>query len=224
MQRSFGRLAAQFFGGGPVGRAQAHAIAPASAANEPAPAAREGWLPASSHELLGEQRLQDVLVIGFCAAFSLIGWLMIVQGAEQIRLTRSVAQWPTADGIVEAAEVYEVDGSQGARWRPHVTYSYAVGGRLVMATRLSLGKAPLETKLADAERYVGQYPPGSHVTVFFNPRELTESVVDVSTPRTAYVNLGFGALLALVGPALLVLLGFWPRTRMANAAPAAKPD
>ena len=51
--------------------------------------------------------------------------------------------------------------------------------------------------------------------VFFNPRELTESVLDVSTPPRVYVNLAFGAALALVGPALLVLFGFWPRHRAA---------
>ena len=214
MQRALGRLAAQFLAGDPVGKVEAAVpvAAALTAAAEVAPAA-EPWFGQSSHQLLGEQRIQDFLVITFCAAFSLIGWLMIVQGAEQVRLTRSVLQWPTAEGIIESSEAYPVEGSQGGRWRPHVTYSYAVGGRVVTATRLSLGKAPLEADQGAAERYLSQYPRGSTVEVYFNPRELTESVLDVRTPPTVYVNLAFGAVLALVGPLLLVLFGFWPHSR-----------
>jgi hypothetical protein len=204
MQGASGGLAAQFVGE-PV--AEVQAPVPTEAA------ARAGWL--GGHQLLGEQRLQDFLVITFCAAFSLIGWLMIAQGVEQVRATRALTQWPVAYGVIETTEVYPVEGSQGARWRPQVTYSYAVGGRVITATRLSLGKAPLEPRREGAERFLAQYRPGSPVIVFFNPRELTESVLDVSTPPSVYVNLAFGAALALVGPALLALFGFWPRHRAA---------
>jgi hypothetical protein len=204
----------------PFVRAEPAANAPAAA--DPARTWRDDdWFGQPSHRMLGEQGLQDFLVITFCAAFSLIGWLMIAQGVEQIRSTRAVMQWPTAEGVIEAIEVYPADGSQGARWRPHVIYLYAVGGRVITATRLSLGKAPLEAQRADAERYVSQYRPGSAVTVFFNPRELTESVLDVSPPHSVYVNLAFGATLALVGPALLILFGFWPRQDTAQPAQAA---
>lgn len=216
MQHAFGRLAAQFLSADPAAKAQgAPAPLPAPVAAEAPPEAP--WFAQSGHRLLGEQGLQDFLVITFCAAFSLIGWLMIVQGVEQVRSTRAVMQWPTATGVIESAEVYPVEGSQGARWRPHVTYSYAVGGRVVMATRMSLGKAPLESERAAAERYVMQYRPGNGVTVYFNPRELTESILDVSTPSSVYVNIAFGAVLALGGPALLILFGFWPRNRPAQA-------
>jgi hypothetical protein len=214
LQRVLGRVAAQLVGGEPV--ANAGAAAPE---NQAAPSP-ENWFGQPSHKLLGEQRIQDFLVITFCAAFSLIGWLMVVQGADQIRSTRAVMQWPAVEGVIEATEVYPVEGPQGARWRPHVTYSYAVGARVITATRLSLGKAPLEAQRANAERYLAQYRPGSAVTVFFNPRELTESVLDVSTPPSVYVNVAFGVILALLGPALLVLFGFWPRHRI--AAPAAQ--
>jgi hypothetical protein len=222
MQRALGRLAAQFLSGDPVGKADVFApVAGIVAAAAPDEERRFGQ---SSHELLGEQRIQDFLVITFCAAFSLIGWLMIVQGAEQIRLTRAVLQWPTAEGVIEASEAYPVEGSQGARWRPHVTYSYTVGGQVVTATRVALGKAALEADQAAAEHYLRLYPRGSAVQVFFNPRQLTESVIDARTPRTVYVNLVFGAVLALVGPLLLVLFGFWPRsnaTQLDAAADAA---
>ena len=211
MQSAVGGLAVP---AGSEAVAKVETVVPLPSVSVPAPvadAAAAGGFAQSSRELLGEQRTQDFLVITFCAAFSLIGWLMIAQGVEQIRLTRSVMEWPTTQGIVESAEVYPTEGSQGARWRPHVIYSYAVGGRVVTATRLSLGKAPMESQEVAAERFLTRYRPGSTVTVYFNPRELTESVVDVTLPMSVYVNMAFGAVLALVGPGLLVLFGFWPR-------------
>lgn len=211
MQRALGRWAAQFLGGDSAGSAEAPAPVPPAAAAEPAADKPAPWFAGPSHELLGEQRIQDVLVITFCAAFSLIGWLMMAQGADQIRTARAVASWPTAEGVIEAVDVYPVEGSQGQRWRAHVTYSYAVGGRIVTASRVSLGRAPMETTQSAAESHLIQYPPGSAVTVYFNPRELTESVLDVGTPSNAYLNLAFGIALALLGPGLLVLFGFWPQ-------------
>jgi hypothetical protein len=212
MQRVLGRLAAQFLGDDSVGKSDV--TLPASSAQAAAPSTPSQ----SGHQLLGEQRVQDFLVITFCAAVSLIGWLMIVQGVDQVRTIRAVLAWPTAEGVIQSAEVFPVEGSQGARWRPHVSYAYAVGGRVVSSTRMSLGKARVEADQSDAERYVAQYRPGTTVTVFFNPRELTESVLDVSTPPSVYLNLAFGVSLAVGGPLLLVLFGFWPRTQAAAAA------
>jgi hypothetical protein len=213
MQRAFGRPAAQFLGGDPVGEVD---VALPEPALHPAPPSGQ-----SHHRLLGEQRVQDFLVITFCAAVSLIGWLMIVQGVDQLRSIRAVLEWPTAEGVVQAAEVFPVEGSQGARWRPHVSYAYMVGGRVVSSTRMAFGKARIEADQADAERYVARYRPGTTVKVFFNPRELTESVLDVSTPPSVYLNVAFGVTLALGGPLLLVLFGFWPRS--GAAAPSVQP-
>jgi hypothetical protein len=217
MQSPFGRLAAHFLGGEAVARSAQPAAEPA--VREPPPQAWERWITESSPQLLGEQRTQDFLVITFCAAFSLIGWLMIVQGADQVHRARQAAQWPSTRGTVESVEVYAVEGSQGAHWRPQVTYSYAVRGRLITATRLSLGKARFFEDAQRAQAYAGRYPARSAVTVFYNPAEVTESVLEIDTPRSVYVNLAFGVVLACLGPLLLVLFGF-PRYRARGAASA----
>jgi len=74
--------------------AQALPVVPNSAAN-PAITSLSGELRRhrihwSRLRIFGEDRSQDVLLIGLCAAFSLIGWLMIVQGSEQIHIARAV--------------------------------------------------------------------------------------------------------------------------------------
>lgn len=215
MQRPFSRFAAQFLDGAAAARAPQP---PAThAAGEPLPQAWERWIAESSPQLLGEQRTQDFLAITFCAAFSLIGWLMIVQGAEQVHSARQLTQWPSTVGTVESVDVYAVEGSQGAHWRPQVTYSYAVGGKLITATRLSLGKAPAFEDARRAQAYAARYPSRGQVAVHYNPAEVTESVLDTDPQPRVYVNLAFGVGLACLGPLLLVFFGF-PRYRRRAAA------
>jgi hypothetical protein len=48
---------------------------------------------------------------------------------------------------------------------------------------------------------------------------VTESVLEIDTPRSVYVNLAFGVVLACLGPLLLVLFGF-PRYRERGAVAA----
>src|SRR5262245_54285962 len=56
----------------------------------------------SSPDLLGEEKAQDALVITFLAAFSMIGWLMLMQAYEQLRAARAIESWPTTVGTVLA--------------------------------------------------------------------------------------------------------------------------
>jgi len=153
--------------------------------------------------LVGEARMQGVLVITFCAAFSLIGLLLMMQGGERIREVRQTEAWHTVQGVVEASDVYVMAGSQGEQWRPHVTYSYAVSGRLIVSTRMSVSKPRVEATREQALAYLARYPVGSSITVRYNPTDITQSVLDTDTPASAYVNLLFGCALALVGPTLL---------------------
>ncbi len=161
----------------------------------------------ASPDLLGEEKTQDALVIALFGAFSLIGWLMLMQGYEQLRQAHAIERWPTTVGTVLAVDVQTVDGGEGARWRPQVTYAYTVNGRVITATRITPGKAPNIKDEIQARDYVGRYLPQTPVTVHYNPAEITESVLQPATPRSASLNLGLGAGLACLGPILFMLIG-----------------
>jgi Protein of unknown function (DUF3592) len=161
----------------------------------------------SSPDLLGEEKTQDALVVAFFAAFSLIGWLMLLQGGAQLRQAHAIAQWPTTMGTVLAVDMRAVNGAEGARWRPQVTYTYAVNGRIITATRTTPVNARHIQDEIEARDYVGQYLPQTPINVQYNPAEITESVLDPATPRSAYLNLVLGASLACLGPVLFMLIG-----------------
>ena len=165
------------------------------------------WSNSSSPSLLGEEKTQDVLLIGLCTAFSLIGWLMIAQGGEQIHSARATAKWPTTVGTIASVDMQEVDGSEGARWRPQVIYYYSVNGRVIASTRLTHGQAPHIGDEQAARAFLSRYPPQASVTVHYNPAEVTDSVLEPGTPRGAHLNLALGLVLAAIGPILLLLFG-----------------
>ena len=82
-----------------------------------------------------------------------------------------------------------------------------MNGRVITATRITPGKAPNINDEIEARDFVGQYLPQTLVKVHYNPAEITESVLEPATPRSAYLNLALGAGLACLGPALFMLIG-----------------
>ncbi len=188
------------------------------AAPPPDPALDLDALTEAPRRLVGEARVQGMLVVGLCAAFSLIGLLMMMQGSARIREARQVEGWHTASGLVETSDVYAAPGSQGEQWRPHVSYSYAVGGRLIHSTRIAMSKPRPEDRREKVLAWLSRYPVGGSVTVHYDPRDITQSVLETATPVSAYVNLLFGCVLALMGPALLALFRRAPPERRRWAA------
>lgn len=216
MPRIVGRSAPHLIASGSVTRigltaAQAMSAPPASTSN---PAQAQAPSPASPHwynrpslGVFGEDKSRDVLLIGLCAAFSLIGWLMIVRGGEQIHHARNVAKWPTTVGIIASVDMQEIDGSEGARWRPQVVYYYSVNGRVISSTQLSRGQALQVTDERAARAFLAKYPTQSAVTVHYDPAEVTNSVLETNIPRSARLNLALGLVLAAAGPILLLIFG-----------------
>lgn len=211
MQSWFGRFSAHFSGATLPSGSVAPVTSPQTAPQAPreplAVRLWEHWATRSSPQLLGEERTQDLLVIGACAAFSLIGWLMVMQGYQQLQHARAVERWPTTTGAIIAVDVQTVDSREGARWRPQVTYTYTVQRRAITATRIAAGKAPSIDKEEQARAYVRKYLPQTPVTVYYNPSEITDSVLDPAIPPRAYLNLALGAAFACLGSALLLLIG-----------------
>ncbi len=165
------------------------------------------WITDSSPQFPGEEKTQDVLVIGFCAAFSLIGWMMIMEGVQQLSVAREMERWPTAAGAIVSVAVQQAGDGEGTRWRPQITYTYQVGGHSVTATRITVGRDPSIKNEGQARDYVRKYLPQTPVRVYYNPDEITDSVLELGTPRSAHLNLTLGIALACVGPVLFLMIG-----------------
>jgi Protein of unknown function (DUF3592) len=211
MQRLFARVAAHFFSSAAL---QSDTTIPVSTERDAPWSQRFAYSLArflerceSSPHLLGEEKAQDALVITFLTAFSMIGWLMLMQGYEQLRQAHAIERWPTTAGTILAVDMQAADSGQGTHWRPQVTYTYTVHGRVITATRITPGKTPSIEDEIQARDYVGHYLPQTPVQVHYNPVDIADSVLEPATPRSAYLNLTLGTGLAVLGPALFMLIG-----------------
>jgi hypothetical protein len=87
--------------------------------------------------------------------------------------------------------------------RPRVTYAYTVNSRVVVAARI----ADPNTTGRDSKDYVvHNYLPQAPVTVHYNPAATSESVLDATVPRSAYLNLILGTGFACLGLTLFMLI------------------
>jgi len=99
---------------------------------------------------------------------------------------------------------------------PAVTYSFSVGGVTYQGTRVSLGD--ISGKYAQVA--LARYPAGANVTVYYDPADPNDCVLEREAPKGAVKGCG----LALLVVVLLVWGLYWVRTQGAEALRVRMPD
>ncbi len=118
----------------------------------------------------------------------LAAWLGVRAGADLRRAWRARVWLPTA-GLVLRSEVEEslvrVRTSTGLsttrlarRYRARVVYQYAAGGAIHRGERLHFGAAFVSSGTGAAERTVARLPLGAAVTVYYNPDDPADAVLE----------------------------------------------
>jgi hypothetical protein len=158
-------------------------------------------------ERIFQEKRQHLVVPGLCGAFILIGLALMLSGWERIQNARTSAHWPTVRGVIVTADAYPIHTSEGRRWRPIITYKYLARGRELTGTRLSLQEPATGYDERTARQIVSRYRLQTPVTVYYNPERFTEAVLEQSVPRSAYISVGLGALFALPGSGLVMVIG-----------------
>ena len=149
------------------------------------------------------------------AVFVALGGVFAVQVVRLRRQARACARWPVAPGKILAAhrdvQLLENDDDRrgGARGKPYdtffgatVSYAYRVGGRDYRSTRLYVGRPVLSGSPKAAEAIIAKYPPGATVSVFYNPANPAEAMLEPLNFASA--NLALIAAIGFAGPGLLV--------------------
>jgi hypothetical protein len=145
------------------------------------------------------------------AVFVALGAVFALKSVSLLRRGRVCAQWPVASGkILEAhTEVKLVENRDDRRhgddafFGANVKYAYQVGGRDYRSTRLYVGR-PVLGGPKMAQDILARYPPGALVSVFYNPANPAEAMLEPLNSANAklalLVAIGFGGfgLLALL--------------------------
>ena len=145
-----------------------------------------------------------MLLLIAAAAFAGIGIYILVLGRRSMQVGTASLTWPRTRGRILTSEVKR--GAKGGA-RADITYGYSVAGQSHTGSRVnsSLGGSNLN----ESSRIVKANPVNSDVTVFYNPANPTEAVLEPgakggsTTPFLA--ALMFVGSLAMVGVYLYVL-------------------
>src|SRR5262245_13310882 len=145
--------------------------------------------------------------LGFGVAAVWIGFWTLGTLAFDIGIVRSfIAQvralgYPTADGVVTASEVEIEHDSDGSTYTPQVAYLYSVARQELTGHRLQYQWSSFGPR--EARRIVAQYPPGTAVKVYYNPRDPSDSLL------LPGLDSGHALIVLFMLPFNIVMLGCW---------------
>jgi hypothetical protein len=150
------------------------------------------------------------------AAFVALGGAFAVQVVRLRRQARACARWPVAAGKILAThrDIQLIERNEdrrgNSRSEPYdtffgatVSYAYQVSGRDYRSTRLYVGRPVLSGSAKRAEAIIAKYLPGACVSVFYNPANPAEAMLEPL--NFANANLALMVAIGFAGPGLLVL-------------------
>ncbi len=134
------------------------------------------------------------IAVVLVAGLGFAGWY----GPARLTEAHATADWPAVVGAVVSAEVSAPDQEQ-MMWRVTVGYRYEVDGVVYRSTRWDVN-GPLEVRTREqAESLLGRYPVGGAVSVYWNPEQPGQAVLEPGGSGRGWAGVGFGLLLLVIG-------------------------
>jgi hypothetical protein len=132
-------------------------------------------------------------------------------------LRRQVAasqSWPAARGRVVEGSVYETaiylpKGGRAVQYHANLVYEYAVSGRVYRSNHFNIDGPQVYSFRRRAESHVAKWPPGTAVTVFYDPAQPARATLTRKAQRIEALWLAF-CLAGAIGIGLLGVLVFTP--------------
>jgi len=153
--------------------------------------AGQRWLFRANRGWLGGDRAADRSVLWFSFAFMLLGLALLAHDPSQ-PFGSTPARWPSVPGSIISMQVEERHSAWGAEWVPHLTYHYSVSGRHLQNTRVTNLRESRWTSREEVNRFLARYAGRDTVLVYYNPRDITQSVLEPQLSgldTTAWVGL-----------------------------------
>lgn len=136
-----------------------------------------------------------VIVIAFVA----IGAFLLYRGFRNRSQGAAMQEWPATTGVIRESTVREIAGEGDEGWDhvPYIRYEYEVNGRPYVGSSLAAGLMNTGAGEEAARQFVRDYPVGSTVTVWYNPRDPRQSAIEK--------RVGASGASIVIGSVLLIL-------------------
>jgi hypothetical protein len=108
-----------------------------------------------------------------------LGYFLYKRNQQSMAYRQSTQTWQSTTGTVVMSSVQRKHTGKSYSHYPVVVYMYQVNGQQYQSQRIKAGEQFLNVRLSgQAEATVQKYPIGSMVTVYYNPSNPAESVLE----------------------------------------------
>jgi Protein of unknown function (DUF3592) len=146
--------------------------------------------------------------------FAVLGVIAFVRGRRQASAS---ARWPTVAGIITTSDVIEeaIEDKENDdksfirktyRYQVDLRYAYQVGKRDFVGTEANWGGAAIYGLREQAEKAAGQYGVGRPVTVYYDPEQPGNAVLEPDNRQGSLTPLIIAAICAVLGGLFLTVL------------------
>ena len=141
--------------------------------------------------------------IAFFLIFAVGGIAFVLIGYNSMQKAKAAKAWPTVEGRITASEVdsyWKRDRDSGSQ-RMHqakIAYEYTVDGENYESTKISFMNTSSSMR-SQAQAVVKKYPAGGTATIYYNPLNPQEAVLEPGATGGAMFFMAAGGIFALIG-------------------------
>ena len=145
---------------------------------------------------------------GISSIFTLVGLVLIYFGLRDILRAQASTRWLPAPGVIVSSDLnVETDSDGNTYYSADIHYSYPLDDRQFRGDRVFFGQVST-TKRMQVFDLLLKYPRDSVVTVFYNPVDPTQALLEPGIHGANWFLPLLGAVFSLVGLAFIVI-GFF---------------
>lgn len=153
----------------------------------------------------------------FIGAMLLIGAALgaVIWGMRRLRRAAAEAMaWPAArgrivDGTIRQASIHLPKGARVHVYHAVLVYEYSAAGRSYRGDAFTVDGPQVFSSYPRAEAHLQSHPPGSEVTVYYDPARPERAALARRAPRTGTLRF-VAVLLAVLALGVFSLFAFTP--------------
>ena len=142
------------------------------------------------------------LLMGIC--FILTGGsLVFIDGLPNIYKAHQSSSWSSTNGYVTESKIYKKRSSSSKKnkfkYTISLAYTYEANGKQFNAHQIFFGETKSTSSKARSHAVIEKYPTDSDITVYYDPQEPSQAVLEPGIQSVTYLPLGLGLIFLLVG-------------------------
>ncbi|GAB5494316.1 MAG: hypothetical protein Phog2KO_45310 [Phototrophicaceae bacterium] len=141
------------------------------------------------------------VAIFFCGV---LGILILSQFGGQILNYLRSTNWQQSSGTIVSSTVESVFETSGERFVGNVVYVYDFENMTYEGDQVNFFGTIYVGNQGDAQQMIAPYPVGSTVTLYVDPNDPTQSVLDRDVSGIIWALVGFGIILTLLSIGLAI--------------------